>query len=105
MQPTGQSTSPTSRTTVFAIYDQGRVPMEFRVFVEPQQGAGYADQLAVAQSAEQLGFAAFFRSDHYLAMSGDGLPGPTDSWVTLGAIARETAGIRLGTLVSSATFR
>jgi F420-dependent oxidoreductase-like protein len=79
--------------------------MEFRVFVEPQQGASYADQLAVAQSAEQLGFAAFFRSDHYLAMSGDGLPGPTDSWVTLGAIARETAGIRLGTLVSSATFR
>src|ERR1700733_8879308 len=79
--------------------------MEFRVFVEPQQGAGYADQLAVAQSAEQLGFAAFFRSDHYLAMSGDGLPGPTDSWVTLGAIARETTSIRLGTLVTSATFR
>jgi F420-dependent oxidoreductase-like protein len=79
--------------------------MEFRVFIEPQQGAGYADQLAVARIAEQLGFAAFFRSDHYLAMSGDGLPGPTDSWVTLGAIARETSTIRLGTLVSSATFR
>jgi F420-dependent oxidoreductase-like protein len=79
--------------------------MEFRVFVEPQQGASYADQLAVAQTAEELGFAAFFRSDHYLAMSGDGLPGPTDSWVTLGAIARETSSIRLGTLVTSATFR
>jgi F420-dependent oxidoreductase-like protein len=79
--------------------------MEFRAFIEPQQGAGYADQLAVAQTAEQLGFAAFFRSDHYLAMSGDGLPGPTDSWVTLGAIARETSSIRLGTLVTSATFR
>src|SRR5258708_11180011 len=79
--------------------------MEFRVFVEPQQGASYADQLAVAQTAEQLGFAAFFRSDHYLAMSGEGLPGPTDSWVTLGAIARETSSIRLGTLVTSATFR
>jgi F420-dependent oxidoreductase-like protein len=79
--------------------------MEFRVFVEPQQGASYADQLAVAQTAEQLGFVAFFRSDHYLAMSGDGLPGPTDSWVTLGAIARETSSIRLGTLVTSATFR
>jgi F420-dependent oxidoreductase-like protein len=38
-------------------------------------------------------------------MSGDGLPGPTDSWVTLGAIARETSTIRLGTLVTSATFR
>jgi F420-dependent oxidoreductase-like protein len=79
--------------------------MEFRVFIEPQQGASYAGQLAVARTAEQLGFAAFFRSDHYLAMSGDGLPGPTDSWVTLGAIARETSRIRLGTLVTSATFR
>ena len=79
--------------------------MEFRVFVEPQQGARYTDQLAVAQTAEQLGYGAFFRSDHYLAMSGDGGPGPTDSWVTLGAIARETSHIRLGTLVTSATFR
>ncbi|OJZ71957.1 LLM class F420-dependent oxidoreductase [Mycobacterium paraffinicum] len=79
--------------------------MDFRAFIEPQQGARYADQVAVAQTAEQLGFSAFFRSDHYLAMSGDGLPGPTDSWVTLGAIARETSTIRLGTLVTSATFR
>ncbi|WP_029120913.1 MULTISPECIES: LLM class F420-dependent oxidoreductase [unclassified Mycobacterium] len=79
--------------------------MDFRVFVEPQQGATYADQLAVAQTAERLGYSAFFRSDHYLAMAGDGLPGPTDSWVTLGGIARETSTIRLGTMVTSATFR
>ncbi len=79
--------------------------MDFRVFVEPQQGATYADQLAVARAAEAAGYSAFFRSDHYTAMSGDGLPGPTDSWVTLGAIARETSTIRLGTMVSSATFR
>ncbi len=79
--------------------------MDFRAFVEPQQGAGYAEQSAVAHAAEELGFDAFFRSDHYLAMSGDGMPGPTDSWVTLGAIARETSRIRLGTLVTSATFR
>jgi F420-dependent oxidoreductase-like protein len=79
--------------------------VDFRVFVEPQQGASYSDQLAVAQAAESLGFSAFFRSDHYLAMSGDGLPGPTDCWVTLGGIARETSTIRLGTLVTSATFR
>jgi F420-dependent oxidoreductase-like protein len=79
--------------------------VDFRVFVEPQQGANYADQLAVAQAAESLGYSAFFRSDHYLAMSGDGRPGPTDSWVTLGGIARETSTIRLGTLVTSATFR
>jgi F420-dependent oxidoreductase-like protein len=79
--------------------------VDFRVFVEPQQGATYSDQLAVARAAESLGYSAFFRSDHYVAMSGDGLPGPTDSWVTLAAIARETSTIRLGTMVTSATFR
>jgi len=79
--------------------------VDFRVFLEPQQGATYDDQVAVAKAAESLGFSAFFRSDHYVAMSGDGLPGPTDSWVTLAGIARETSAIRLGTLVTSATFR
>jgi len=79
--------------------------VDFRVFVEPQQGASYTDQLAIAQAAESLGFSGFFRSDHFVAMSGDGMPGPTDSWVTLGGIARETSSIRLGTLVTSATFR
>jgi F420-dependent oxidoreductase-like protein len=79
--------------------------VDFRVFVEPQQGSTYDQQLAVAQAAESLGFSGFFRSDHYLAMSGAGLPGPTDSWITLAGIARETSAIRLGTLVTSATFR
>lgn len=79
--------------------------MELRIFVEPQQGATYDDQLRVARAAEGLGFGAFFRSDHYLHMSGDGLPGPTDSWVTLAGLARETSTIRLGTLMTSATFR
>lgn len=79
--------------------------MDFRVFVEPQQGATYDDQLAVAKAAEALGFSAFFRSDHYLAMKVEGLPGPSDSWITLAGLARETSTIRLGTLVTSATFR
>ena len=79
--------------------------MDFRAFVEPQQGATYADQLAVARAAEAQGYSAFFRSDHYVAMSGDGLPGPSDSWVTLAGIARETTSIRLGTMVTSASFR
>ncbi len=80
--------------------------MDLRVFVEPQQGASYAQQAAVARTAEELGFDGFFRSDHYLRMgAGDPTPGPTDTWVTLGAIARETSAIRLGTLVASATFR
>ena len=79
--------------------------MRFRVFTEPQQGATYDDQLAVAQATEKLGFDALFRSDHYLAMGGDGLPGPTDAWTTLAGLARETERIRLGTLVSSVTYR
>lgn len=79
---------------------------DLRIFTEPQQGASYGDLLAVALRAEALGYGAFFRSDHFLSMgSGDGLPGPTDAWVTLGGIARETSTIRLGTLVTSATFR
>jgi F420-dependent oxidoreductase-like protein len=79
--------------------------MQLRIFVEPQQGATYDQQLKVAQAAEAAGFDAFFRSDHFLAIGGDGLPGPTDSWLTLAALARETDRIRLGTLVTSATFR
>jgi F420-dependent oxidoreductase-like protein len=79
---------------------------DLRIFTEPQQGASYDDLLAVARRAEELGFRAFFRSDHYLVMGdGDGLPGPTDAWVTLAGLARDTSTIRLGTLVSSATFR
>jgi F420-dependent oxidoreductase-like protein len=79
--------------------------MDLRIFTEPQQGASYEDLLTVARAAEDLGFDAFFRSDHYLHMSGDGLPGPTDAWTTLAGLARETSRIRLGTLVTSATFR
>jgi F420-dependent oxidoreductase-like protein len=79
--------------------------MRLRLFVEPQQGASYDQLLAVALAAEEHGFDGLFRSDHFLAMGGDGLPGPTDAWVTLGGLARETERLRLGTLVTSATFR
>jgi F420-dependent oxidoreductase-like protein len=79
--------------------------VQLRIMTEPQMGATYDDLLAVAQRTEETGFDAFFRSDHYLTMGGDGLPGPTDAWVTLGALARETSRIRLGTLMTAATFR
>ncbi|MEA3214075.1 MAG: hypothetical protein QOJ19_231 [Acidimicrobiia bacterium] len=79
---------------------------EVCIFTEPQQGAHYDDLASVACTAEELGYTGFFRSDHFLKMGNvDGLPGPTDAWVTLGALARETSRIRLGTLVTSATFR
>jgi F420-dependent oxidoreductase-like protein len=80
--------------------------VQLRIFTEPQQGGSYDDLLAVARTAEECGFDAFFRSDHYLAMGGgNGLPGPTDAWITLAGLARETQRIRLGTLVTAATFR
>ncbi|MEU7632129.1 LLM class F420-dependent oxidoreductase [Nocardia sp. NPDC049220] len=80
--------------------------MELRIFTEPQQGASYDTLLTVAKATEDLGFDAFFRSDHYLSMGEvDGLPGPTDAWSTLAGLARETERIRLGTLVTAATFR
>ncbi|NEA97666.1 LLM class F420-dependent oxidoreductase [Streptomyces sp. SID13726] len=80
--------------------------MDLRIFTEPQQGASYDTLLTVAKATEDLGFDAFFRSDHYVKMGdGDGLPGPTDAWLTLAGLARETKRIRLGTLMTAATFR
>jgi F420-dependent oxidoreductase-like protein len=79
--------------------------MDWRVFTEPQQGATYDELLRVAQAAEELGYDAFFRSDHYQTIGGDGGVGSTDAWVTLAGLARETSRIRLGTLVTPATFR
>ena len=80
--------------------------MDLRIFTEPQQGATYDDLLRVARETDRLGFNAFFRSDHYLHMGAvSGLPGPTDAWITLAGLARETTNVRLGTLVTAATFR
>jgi F420-dependent oxidoreductase-like protein len=77
-----------------------------RIFTEPQQGATYDQLLALAQLTEELGFDAFFRSDHYFRI-GEGSPGvgSTDAWITLAALGRETERIRLGTLVTPVTFR
>ncbi|NED55510.1 LLM class F420-dependent oxidoreductase [Micromonospora aurantiaca] len=80
--------------------------MRVSVFTEPHRGADYDDQLRFARLIEETGFEGFFRADHYRAMGDEpALPGPTDAWLTLAALARETSRIRLGTLVTSATFR
>jgi F420-dependent oxidoreductase-like protein len=79
--------------------------VEICTFIEPQNGASYDDQLAFAVATERLGFHGFFRSDHFVPHHGDGMPGPSESWIVLAGLARETSRIRLGTLVSSATFR
>ncbi|MFY1669269.1 LLM class F420-dependent oxidoreductase [Plantactinospora sp. WMMB334] len=79
--------------------------MRLCIFTEPQQGASYQDLLRIARHTEACGFDGFFRSDHYLTMGGTGLPGPTDAWLTLAALAVQTSRVRLGTLVTSGTFR
>ena len=80
--------------------------MKLRIFTEPQQGASYDDLLRIARAADELGYDAFFRSDHYLKMgAGDGLPGPSDAWITLAGLARDTTRVKLGTLVTPITFR
>jgi F420-dependent oxidoreductase-like protein len=80
--------------------------MRVSLFTEPHRGATYDDQLRLARHAEDGGFEGFLRADHYQSMGADpGLPGPTDAWLTLAGLARETSRLRLGTLVSSATFR
>ena len=80
--------------------------MDYRIFVEPQQGTTYERLLALARHADELGFGGFFTSDHYLSMGdSNGLPGPTDAWTTLAGLARDTRRIRLGTLVTPITFR
>lgn len=79
--------------------------MDIRIFTDPSNGATYQNLLDSAQLAEELGYAGFFLSDHYKSFAGEGLPGPTDVWTTLAGLARETARIRIGSLVSSVTFR
>ena len=79
--------------------------MRLVIFTEPQQGATYDDQRRIARATEDLGLDGFFRSDHFLSMRTPDTPGPTDAWVTLAGLALETSRVRLGTLVTSATFR
>jgi F420-dependent oxidoreductase-like protein len=79
--------------------------MECRIFSDPSNGGTYDDLLQSAQFAEEFGYAGLFLSDHYTPFAGDGQPGPTDVWTTLAGLARETSHMRLGSLVTSVTFR
>lgn len=81
--------------------------MRLRILIEPQEGAGFADQLAAARLCEQLGFDGFFRTDHLLplGLGGDHAGEPSEAWMTLAMLGSQTERIRLGTLVTAATFR
>jgi F420-dependent oxidoreductase-like protein len=80
--------------------------LRLRVLMEPRHGATYARILALAQATDDAGFDAFFRSDHLFGVDpNDPTYRPTDCWTTLAGLARDTSRIRLGSLVTAATFR
>jgi F420-dependent oxidoreductase-like protein len=73
--------------------------------IEGQEDVTWQQWRALAAACEEHGFDALFRSDHYLSVEGRRERGSLDAWTTLGALAAVTSGLRLGTLVSPATFR
>jgi F420-dependent oxidoreductase-like protein len=79
--------------------------MRLCVMIEGQEGVTWEDWLALARATEELGFEALFRSDHYGPVVAEQERGSLDAWATLAALATVTSRIRLGTLVSPATFR
>lgn len=80
--------------------------MRVRVLLEPLHGGTYDQILAFARVTEESGFDAFFRSDHYLGVEREDTGyRPTDSWTTLAGLGRDTSRVRLGTLLTAATFR
>ena len=79
--------------------------MKIAVVIEGQMNLSYAQQLAAARRAEQVGIDGFFRTDHYESFPGPDDQATTDAWSVLAGLARETSRITLGTLVSPVTFR
>jgi F420-dependent oxidoreductase-like protein len=79
--------------------------MRFAVMIEGQEDVTWEDWVALAEACERLGFEALFRSDHYGSVEGDESRGSLDAWATTNALAALTSRLRLGTLVSPATFR
>ena len=73
--------------------------------IEGQEDVTWADWVALADACEVLGIEALFRSDHYLSVLGDHGRGALDAWGTINALAAITTRLRLGALVSPATFR
>lgn len=73
--------------------------------IEGQEGVSWEDWLALARACEAHGVPGLFRSDHYLNLGGEADRGSLDAWATISALAAVTSTLRLGTLVSPATFR
>jgi F420-dependent oxidoreductase-like protein len=81
------------------------VTVRLCLMIEGQEDVTWEDWLALARACEEHGVEALFRSDHYLSVEGRGERGSLDAWATIAALAAVTSTVRLGTLVSPATFR
>ena len=79
--------------------------MRVCLMIEGQEGVTWDEWVALARACEEHGLDALFRSDHYLSFGNEGVDGSHDAWATINALAMVTERIRLGTLVSPATFR
>src|SRR5947209_11185034 len=79
--------------------------MRVSLMIEGQEDVGWDDWVALAAACEESGLEGLFRSDHYLSVMGQTGRGSLDAWATISALAAVTRRIRLGTLVSPATFR
>ncbi len=80
--------------------------MDLCLMIEGQEGVEWAHWVALAKACEAHGIPALFRSDHYMNLDGQHPErGSLDAWGTLCALAAVTETLRLGTLVSPATFR
>ncbi len=79
--------------------------MRVCLMIEGQEGVSWEDWVALASTSEQAGFDGLFRSDHYTSMFNESSHGSLDAWATLSGLAAVTSTLRLGTMVSPATFR
>jgi F420-dependent oxidoreductase-like protein len=79
--------------------------MEVCLMIEGQEDVTWEDWKAIAAACEEHGVGTLFRSDHYLSVDDRRERGSLDAWTTIAALAAVTERVRLGTLVSPATFR
>jgi F420-dependent oxidoreductase-like protein len=80
--------------------------MELALMIEGQEGVTWEQWVALATACEQHGIDTLFRSDHYMNLNGlNPERGSLDAWGTICALAAVTSTVRLGTMVSPATFR
>jgi F420-dependent oxidoreductase-like protein len=79
--------------------------MRIALMIEGQENVTWEDWVALAETCEASGVEALFRSDHYLSVGGHAERGALDAWGTINALAARTTTLRLGTMVSPASFR